>query len=115
MPARSGKLVAAAIAALLLMGAFSACGGTGVGQVEDKVGSELKAQLQRQSRRTDIEEPTTTISVDRVDCPDDVDTQTGSMFRCRALDAKGRVVGTVTVQMRGGGDPAWQFIAAAPS
>jgi hypothetical protein len=114
MPERSGKLLAAGIAALLLTGAFSACGGTGVQEVEDKVGSELKAQLQRQNRRQDIEEPAS-ISVDRVDCPDDVDTETGSMFRCSALDAKGRVVGTVTVQMREGGDPAWQFIAAAPS
>lgn len=113
MPARSGKLAAAGLATFALAGALPGCGGTGVEEVEDQVGSELEAQLARQSRRTDIEEPTT-IKVDRVDCPDDVDTTAGSMFRCRALDAQDDVVGTVTVQMRDGGKPVWQFIAAAP-
>jgi hypothetical protein len=114
MPARSGKLVAAALAALALSGAVAACGSTSVNEIEDRVASELKAQLERQSRRTDIEDPAVA-RVDHVDCPDDVDTETGSMFRCRVLDAQDRVVGTVTVAMREDGDPSWQFIAAAPS
>ena len=113
MPARIGKLAAAGLAALALTGALAACGGTSVDEVEEQVGDEIKAQLQRQGQRTDVEG--TAAMVDHVDCPDEVDTGEGSMFRCRALDAQDEVVGTVTVQMREDGDARWQFIATAPS
>ena len=107
-----GKLVVAALAALALTGAVAACGGTSVDEVEDQVGSELKAQLEQQGNVAG--DAGTPASVDHVDCPDDADTSEGSMFRCRALDANDKVVGTVTVQMRGGGKARWQFVAAAP-
>jgi hypothetical protein len=109
---RSGKLAAGA-AALALTGAAGACGGTSVDEVEDQVGSQLKAQLERQSRLQGGGGEATA-QVDHVDCPDDVDTGEGSMFRCRALDAQDKVVGTVTIQMRGEGKAVWQFVAAAP-
>jgi hypothetical protein len=102
-----------AVAGVLVAGAVSACGGTSVDEVEEQVGDEIRAQFQRQGQRTDVEGPA--LMVDRVDCPDDVDTEEGAMFRCRALDAQDEVVGTVTVQMRSDGDARWQFVAAAPS
>jgi Domain of unknown function (DUF4333) len=102
-----------AVAGLLAVGVLAGCGGTSVDEVEEQVGDEIKAQLQRQGQRTDVEG--TAAMVDHIDCPDDVDTEEGAMFRCRALDAQDEVVGTVTVQMRSDGDARWQFVAAAPS
>jgi hypothetical protein len=109
---RSGKLVALGLAAFALTGAMAACGGTSVDEVEDQVGSELKAQLEQQGNVAG--DAGTPAAVDRVDCPDDADTAEGSMFRCRALDANDKVVGTVTVQMRAEGKARWQFVVAAP-
>jgi hypothetical protein len=106
------KLVAAGLALLALGGALAACGSTSVDEVEDQVTSELKAQLARQNKIPGVEGEVT--QVDRVDCPDDVDTGQGSAFRCRALDPQGKAVGTVTVTMAAGDDARWQFVAAAP-
>jgi len=114
MRATPVKLAAAGTLVVAFAASATGCGGRGVDEVEDQVGSELKAQIQTQSRRQDIEQGAAA-PVDRVDCPDDVDTGEGAMFRCRALDAGGEVVGTVTVQMRTEDDARWQFVAAAPS
>jgi|SRR5215207_841019 len=114
MRATPVKLAAAGTLLVALAGGTVGCGGTGVDEVEDQVASELKAQLQAQSRRQDIEEGASA-PVDHIDCPDDVDTGEGAMFRCRALDADDKLVGTVTVQMRTEDDARWQFVAAAPS
>jgi cobalamin biosynthesis protein CbiD len=111
MPARSPRTAAAALAALALAGAAAGCGSTSVDDVEKQVGSELKAQLDRSNRNLDEGTPT---RVARVDCPDDVDTDEGAMFRCRALGPDGRVAGSVTVQMGKDGDARWQFVAASP-
>jgi hypothetical protein len=107
-----GKVVPAALAAFALGGGLTACGGTSVDEVEDQVGSELKAQLEQQGNVAG--DAGTPAAVDHVDCPDDADTSEGSMFRCRALDANDKVVGTVTVQMRADGKARWQFVVAAP-
>src|SRR3954453_677946 len=105
------KSVVAGLAAVALTGTLAACGSKSVDSVEKQVGTELKAQLDRSNRNLDEGTPT---RVARVDCPDDVDTGEGSMFRCRALDADGNVVGSVTVQMGKDEDPRWQFVAASP-
>ena len=109
MPAEGVKRVACATA---LAAVLAGCGGTAVGAVEKQVATELGRQLDRQRARQGLEPVTTRVS--KVDCPDDADTSAGSMFRCRALDPNGRVVGTVTVQMRDGGKGRWQFLAASP-
>src|SRR3954469_7699197 len=108
MSRRSGKVVVAGLASLGLAAALGACGSTSVGDVEKQVGSELKAQIDRSNRNLDEGTPT---RVARVDCPDDVDTDEGAMFRCRALDPEGEVVGTVTVRMGKDGKARWQFVA----
>ncbi|MGI8593017.1 MAG: hypothetical protein ACR2ML_01365 [Solirubrobacteraceae bacterium] len=102
---------------------LASCGGPGVAEVESKLTDELSAQLARQStREQELRESgqledegagtSTTPKVERVDCPDDVETKSGTTFRCRALGKGRAVVGTLTVVMLDDGKPSWSFTAA---
>lgn len=101
--------------ALVAAGGLAGCGGGDVGQVEQRLRSELSAQLDRPQALAQPEyghEEVPAPTVARVDCPDDAKPGPGASFRCRALAPGGRLVGTLTVTMLAGGRPAWQFTAA---
>ena len=102
---------------------LASCGGTSISDVEGKLTDQLSAQLARQSARErqlresgQLEDEgagtSTTPKVERVECPNDVETKPGTTFRCRTLGKAGAVVGTLTVVMLDDGKPAWSFIAA---
>ncbi len=122
MRARAGRVIAVAAALAACVGVAS-CGESTISKVESKLADQLSAQLARQSvREQQLRESgqledegagtSTTPKVERVDCPDDVETKPGTTFRCRALGKAGAVVGTLTVVMLDDDKPAWSFTAA---
>jgi len=122
MQARVGGVVAVGAALAACLG-LASCGGTSISDVEKKLTAQLSAQLAgqgarerqlRESGQLEDEGAGTSLTpkVERVECPDDVETKPGTTFRCRALGKAGAVVGTLTVVMLDDGKPAWSFIAA---
>ena len=112
--ARYRRVVALARAAALVTG----CGG-GIGAVEERLHDELSEQLERQrAREPDLRESgvleadgPVTPTVERVECPEDADTDPGASFRCRAVGPRGLLVGTLSVVMLEDDRPSWQFTA----
>ncbi len=119
-PLRTAIAAGAALAVCL---ALASCGGTSVSEVERKLVDQLSTQLARQSGREQqlreagqLEDEgagtSVTPKVERVECPDDVETKPATTFRCRVLGTTGAVVGTLTVVMLDDDKPAWSFTAA---
>ena len=122
MQARAGRVIAVGSALAACLG-LASCGNESATDIEAKLTDQLSAQLARQGvREKQLRESgqledegggsSTTPKVERVDCPDDVETEPGRTFRCRALGKAGTVVGTLTVVMLDDDKPSWSFTAA---
>lgn len=94
------KLIAPA-AALVVSLALVACGGIDTGKLEDEISSDAQQQ---------VEDAGVDATVDSVDCPDDIESETGAEFECQLEFSDGTTaVANGRVTDGDNGDVEYQF------